>query len=82
MLVVAIAGAEGRLGLIARGYPDLVVPAAEVEFDGALEGGEGFLEQWEWVAVLGGRVVESAVVHISQRRMDTFPFFTNRTGAP
>ena len=66
ILVVAVAGAEGRFGLIARGYPDLVVAAAEVELGeggGALEGGEALLEQWERVAVLGGQVVEGAVVH-------------------
>ena len=65
-LKVAIAGAEGGLGDVFRGDPNLVVAVAEVnlgEDGGAMEAVKELVNPGEGVAVLDGDGVEGAVVH-------------------
>ena len=62
---VAVAAAEGGLPFVSRGDPNEVVRAAEIEFGEEPSLGEaieGFRDEWERVAVLEGKFVESSVV--------------------
>ena len=62
---VAVAASEGGLPFVSRGDPNEVVRAAEIGFGEEPSLGEaieGFRDEWERVAVLEGKFVESPVV--------------------